>query len=142
MSILIIFMTVKYSKSLQGQCHKGLELGVFLSRPTPNFYATKNFSKDRRCALCRAPSFMKSTPSQNLKISKPKKNKIFEPICTILCYRGTFINDVIQRWRRRALVFFDSKGIRHWAYGAWQTGSEMSKFVWHHFCMIPQLSML
>ena len=50
--------------------HKGLELGIFHRdssihlrlTPTPNFYATKSFSKVGRCALRRAPNFMKLTP--------------------------------------------------------------------------------
>ena len=36
--------------------------------PTPNFYATKSFSKVGHCALCRAPNFMKSTPKSYLKV--------------------------------------------------------------------------
>ena len=48
-SILLIFKKVKYSKSFQGQFHKGLELGVFLSictiRLNPTFMLQKTSQK-------------------------------------------------------------------------------------------------
>ena len=57
-------------KLVWGWFHIGWELSVFFrdssirlrSTPTPNFYATKSFSKVGRCALPHAPNFMKSTP--------------------------------------------------------------------------------